>query len=253
MASIAAQTILPYEVILVEDASPDDGKTLDTLHNLANGYGDVFAVALIPLTQNGGPASARNRGWAAASQPFIAFLDADDAWHPKKIEMQYGWMEKHPEYGLTGHAYSVRRSGDNNWPSLGFEMVARPVSKNGSLFFNPYSTISVMLKRDLPFRFKEGKRYAEDYLLWLQIIQSGEPAAYLDVPLASTYKEDYGSAGLSARLWEMEVGVLETYWQLHRDGAIGLLMVCSLSIYSIAKYMRRVALVLHRRIIAFYA
>lgn len=253
VASIAAQTMFPHEVILIEDASQDDGATLDALHRLAKEYGDVLIVVVIALSQNSGPATARNRGWAAASQPYIAFLDADDAWHPRKIEMQYGWMEAHREYALTGHAYSIQSSDDTNWPALGRLMMVRPVSKNGALFSNPFATRTVMLKRDLPFRFKEGKRYGEDYLLWLQILQSGVPAAFMDMPLASTFKEDYGSAGLSARLWKMEAGELDSYWELHRKGTIGLLMVSCLSVYSIAKYVRRVALVLPRRLIARYA
>jgi len=253
VASIAAQTVLPREVILVEDASPDGGRTLAALHDLAGEYGDIFVVAVISMTENGGPASARNRGWMAASQPYIAFLDADDAWHSRKIEMQYEWMEAHPEYELTGHAYSIQNSDNREWPALDLGQKVRPVSKNRSLFSNPFATRTVMLKRNLPFRFKEGKRYAEDYLLWLQILQSGVPAAFMDMPLASTYKADYGSAGLSERLWEMEVGELDSYWELHREGTIGLLMVVGLSVYSIAKYMRRVAFVLPRRLNALYA
>jgi hypothetical protein len=37
-------------------------------------------------------------------------LDADDAWHPQKLEIQYGWMKEHPEVVLTGHdVYGKRK------------------------------------------------------------------------------------------------------------------------------------------------
>jgi glycosyltransferase involved in cell wall biosynthesis len=247
LASIAAQTILPHEVILVEDASPDGGATLDALRNLADEYGNVFVVKVIALMKNSGAGSARNRGWDAAGQPYIAFLDADDAWHPKKIEIQYGWMSDHPEYGLVGHAHVLQKGSDRSWPVLGSDVSVRSISKNKALVSNPFATRTVMLKRDMPFRFKEGKRYAEDYLLWLQILQSDVPSAYLDVPLASSYKDEYGSAGLSSRLWKMEAGVLDTYWVLHKEGDITLVLAFCLSIYSLAKYVRRVGIVLGRR------
>src|SRR5574340_1082572 len=98
LVSIASQTMLPQEVILVEDASPDGGETLGKLRHLAGEYGETFIVKVIALKENCGAGSARNRGWEAAGQPYIAFLDADDAWHPKKIELQYSWMCEHPEY-----------------------------------------------------------------------------------------------------------------------------------------------------------
>lgn len=238
--------MLPHEVILVEDASPDGGETLDTIRHLADEYGDAFVVKVIALMENSGAGSARNRGWDVAGQPHIAFLDADDAWHPQKIEIQYGWMSEHPEYGLVGHAQSLQKESDKTWPALGPDVSVHSVSKNKALFSNPFATRTVMLKRDLPFRFEEGKRYAEDYLLWLQIIQSNQPTAYIDMPLASTYKEDYGSGGLSGRLWKMEVGELEAYWVLHRNGFIGLLMLSCLFIYSLVKYVCRVVFVVLR-------
>jgi glycosyltransferase involved in cell wall biosynthesis len=219
---------------------------------LADKYANFFVVKIISLMKNSGAGSARNRGWDAAGQPYIAFLDADDAWHPKKIEIQYGWMLDHPEYGLVGHGHVIQRGGENSWPTLRSNFCARSVTKISALFSNPFATRTVMLKRDLPFRFKDGKRYAEDYLLWLQIIQS-VPSAYLDVPLASSYKDEYGSEGLSSRLWKMEAGVLDTYWVLHKEGAITLFLASCLSIYSLAKYVRRVGIVLGRRLIRCFA
>lgn len=249
MASIAAQDMLPCEVVLVEDASPDGGKTLGTLRRLAEQYADTFEVKLIALKKNTGAGSARNRGWEAADQPYIAFLDADDAWHPEKIKIQYGWMAAHSDVGIAGHAHSQQQGRDNSWCVLDPDFRAWPVSESKALFSNPFATRTVMLKRDLPFRFKEGKRYAEDYLLWMQIIRSHIPAAFIDQPLAVTFKADYGAKGLSSDLWKMEKGELETYWLLHNEGRIGLPLVLVLSFASIAKYARRAGFSLLRRIL----
>lgn len=240
LASIAAQTVLPHEVILVEDASPDGGKTLDVLRHFAGEYADTFGVKITVLKENSGAGSARNRGWEAAGQPYIAFLDADDAWHPQKIEIQYGWMSEHPEYGLAGHAHARQQKQDRSWPCIDPDIEIWRVSKSRALFSNPFSTPTVMLKRDLPYRFREGKRYTEDYLLWLEIILSGTPTAYINQPMASTYKADYGAGGLSAHLWEMEKGELGTYWAVYRTGRIGIISASLFSMYSLVKYLRRI-------------
>jgi glycosyltransferase involved in cell wall biosynthesis len=248
MASIAAQSMLPGEVILAEDASADGGRTLDTLRRLAEQYADILEVRLIALKENSGAGSARNRGWEAAAQPYIAFLDADDAWHPKKIEIQYGWMAAHSDIGIVGHAHSLQQGQENHWRILDPDVRAWPVSEYKALFSNPFATRTVMLKRDLPFRFKEGKRYVEDYLLWMQIILSHIPAAFINQPLAVTFKADYGVKGLSSHLWKMETGELQTYWLLHNEGRVGLPLVLVLSFVSIAKYARRASFSLLRRI-----
>jgi glycosyltransferase involved in cell wall biosynthesis len=237
--SVARQTVRPAELILVDDASGDG--TLAVLEQLAESYRGWIKV--VPLPANQGPASARNRGWATATQPYIAFLDADDAWHPQKIEIQYGLLVQHPEYGLVGHAHVRQGSEEHAWLDLVPGAPARSVAKKQALFSNPFATPTVMLRRGLPFRFTEGKRYAEDYLLWLQMILGGVPAAYIDQPLAATYKDDFGAAGLSAQLWAMEKGELGTYWQLYREGKIGCCLLLWCTTFSLAKYIRRVLVV----------
>lgn len=239
LGSIAAQTALPFEVILVEDASPDCGETLRALYLLAAEYGEIFDVKIISLEENVGAGSARNRGWDVATQPYIAFLDADDAWHPQKIKYQLGWMMQNPGCALVGHARM--RCVDSNpvWPSMSPENLVLSVSKIKALLSNPFATPTVMLKRDLPFRFKEGKRYAEDYLLWLQIILGGIPTAYINKPLTATFKMDYGEHGLSSNLWQMERGELDTYRQIFQEGKIGRIQYLLIWIFSFAKYFRR--------------
>lgn len=246
--SIVNQTQIPAEVILVDDASGDD--TLSVLREIARQNPSL--VKVLTLAENGGAASARNAGWQEASQTYIAFLDADDAWCPFKIEIQLQWMLDHSEFGLSGHEHLVldkdskvheQQTSIHNLQSLNYKQV----SKMRSLLSNPFSTRTVMLKRSLSFRFKEGKRYIEDYQLWLEIILADIPVAFIACPLAATFKDDYGSGGLSAHLWKMEKGELDTYWKIYKDKQIGLFVVLLLCTYSLLKYLRRVLIVFMNR------
>jgi glycosyltransferase involved in cell wall biosynthesis len=89
--SIAKQTLIPQEVILVNDDSSDH--TIDILQNLQNNYGKEW-IKIIDLKQNVGPGQARNLGWESADQDYLAFLDADDIWLPEKLEKQIVEIKK---------------------------------------------------------------------------------------------------------------------------------------------------------------
>jgi len=253
VSSVINQTQLPVEIWLVDDASPDDGRTLNKLHKLKGKYTGTVQIEIIALPVNGGPSVARNAGWDAATQPYIAFLDADDAWHPQKLEIQYGWMKEHPEIVLTGHQYLWLK--EDSFPQSGEplpkaeESQVRRITKLALLFSNRFSTPSVMLKNELPFRFEPQKRYSEDYLLWLQITLSGYQGAFLDLPLAYLYKAPYGEDGLSSNLWSMEKGELDTYYQVYKEGYINLFACLLFVLFSLIKFCRRVIRVYARRII----
>lgn len=251
VGSIINQTQLPVEIWLIDDASPDEGRTLNKLHELKARYTDTVQIEIIKLPVNGGPSVARNAGWEAATQPYIAFLDADDAWHPQKLEIQYGWMNEHPEIALTCHK-CLCLEGDS-FPQSGEHLPkvekfhVRWITKLSLLFSNCFSTPSVMLKNDLPFRFEPQKRYSEDYLLWLQITLSSYQCAFLDLPLAYLYKAPYGEDGLSADLWKMEKGELDTYYRVYKEGYINLFAWLFLVLFSLAKFFHRVISVYARR------
>lgn len=238
--SVVNQTLLPSEVILIDDASPDNGETLKAIHNLVQKYTGTLNIKVVELAQNRGAAGARNAGWAVAREAYIAFLDSDDAWHPQKIEIQYHHMIQNPEVFISGHSSLIFDSKQNNsWPNLNYQPEIRLVTKFNTLILNPYATRTVMMRRETHYRFKEEMRYIEDYLLWMQIILSSLPSSYISAPLAATFKANYGEGGLSANLWKMERGELDAYLQVYREGKIGALTLFLLYLLSLIKYLRR--------------
>jgi hypothetical protein len=78
--SVLRQTCRPAEIIVVDDGSRDATAAVAR----TSGASTVVSQAC------GGPAAARNAGVRLCSQPWIALLDADDAWNPHKLERQWG-------------------------------------------------------------------------------------------------------------------------------------------------------------------
>ena len=236
--SIARQTLLPAEVILIDDGSPDDGETLGALHAVAARYAGIMDMRVIELPENKGPAGARNAGWDAATQPYIAFLDADDSWLPYKLEIQYGWMQNHTEVDICGHLFCKKEQMGCGAHEQPVESVR--IRKIEILFHNVFPTSSVMLKKLIKLRFDERKRYIEDYDLWLRAFFHGFNLARINVELACNYKNVYGDFGLSAKLLQMERGELDCYMKLWREHHIGMMATTLCLIWSLIKFGRRI-------------
>jgi glycosyltransferase involved in cell wall biosynthesis len=196
-------------------------------------------VKVIALKDNAGAANARNAGWEAATQTYIAFLDSDDAWHPKKIEIQYGYMLAHPDVVLCGHGCRTLAV-ENALPDWDVsECTVQPVSKWLLMLSNRFVTPSVMLRRNIEQRFVDGQRYMEDHMLWLSIVCRGGLVVKISAELAAIYKPSYGVTGLSSQVWLMEKGDLANYHRLYCDRFINSLQLCALLTYSLLKYCRR--------------
>jgi glycosyltransferase involved in cell wall biosynthesis len=237
IASVVQQTQQPTEVILVEDGSGDE--TLMVLQALAKSYPDW--VKIIALSENQGAANARNVGWATATQPYIAFLDADDAWHPQKIEIQTAYMNAHPELVLCGHRHRI--IDDPALPDWQVQTwTAECIPKWSWLLSNKFVTPSVMVRRDVYQRFVPNRRYMEDHVLWLEFVCSGSGVTKLSAELVAIYKSSYGVDGLSAQLWSMEQGELSNYQRLYHKNYINLVQWFALSVYSLLKFVRRLVI-----------
>jgi glycosyltransferase involved in cell wall biosynthesis len=105
LASVAAQTLPPKEVILVDDGSSDH--TWQLLHELQEIRYLHLRLLSHPGNENHGASMARALGVAHASGEYIAFLDADDLYAPKKLERQLEAFERDPEIVMCHTAVQV--------------------------------------------------------------------------------------------------------------------------------------------------
>ncbi len=92
LRSVARQTRPADDVIVVDDGSSDDGLALVAASEIG--------VRII-LQEHLGVAVARNRGLAAATTRWVAFLDQDDLWHPERLERLLTWLAQHPDCRLV--------------------------------------------------------------------------------------------------------------------------------------------------------
>jgi len=216
VASVAAQTVRPTEVLLVDDCSGDD--TIESLHRVAASFQDGW-IKVIAATENGGPSKARNTGWKHACQEYVAFLDADDSWMPLKLELQVAALRADPGIALIAHRMEVRDRALAPSP-LRQPVRAVDVGRRRLLLNNPFPTASVVLRRDLPFRFNEKFRRVEDFLLWAQIAFSGYRCVKINQVLASWHKPNFGAGGLSGDLAAMHRAGREVREELLRQGLV---------------------------------
>jgi teichuronic acid biosynthesis glycosyltransferase TuaG len=231
--SVLNQTLQPKEILLIDDASGDG--TLGVLRELEAAY--ATRVRVIAQSQNGGPGLARNVGWEVATQPWLAFLDVDDAWHPRKLEIQWAWLSAHPEVVLCGHATWLAADGRIDLP-VEAPPLATQLTLARMLVSNRLPTRSVMLRRNLPVRF-QGRDVTEDYLLWLQIIASGSQAWRLELPLACSFRPDFSPGGYSGQLWRHEKRELAALRSLRVGGQLPWIAWAVSAAWSIVKFLRR--------------
>lgn len=242
--SVFKQTALPEELLLIDDASPDNGRTIAALHALRERFGSITKIKIIPLIANKGPGFARNIGWDAASQPFVAFLDADDVWHPQKLELIYSIIKENPSIDLIGHDFYIdARNGAMNLSLSGRERELNVVKKSyySILLMSPFVTPSFFLKKCIPERFNIRMRYCEDYEFLLRIAH-GYRVYYANLKLVQLGKKPFSGTGLTAEKTRMRLGEMAMHFEIlkYRKGHVFILPMFIL--FSIIKHFVRLVL-----------
>jgi len=211
LASVLSQDYTRFEIIAVDDGSPDG--TADVLA----GYGD--RIDTVSIANSGGPARPRNVGIERARGELVALLDADDTMLPGKLASQAAVFAARPEVDLVCTDFrQVDTDGNTLKKSFlaeydGFRRLLRPSGltdvsllsgqelHDELLRGNFVGTSSVMARRDRLREvgcFDETLRNGDDIDLWLRLAHDGAVFAFLDRP-CHAYRVN--GAGISSGGW----------------------------------------------------
>jgi len=245
LESVSAQTYLPKEIIIVDDGSTDGSFAL------VNGYVLHYTGTIqikIHQQPNLGVSRARNVGMKHSTGDYIALLDADDWWQPEKLARQLAVLQEHPTIDFLGS----NRNGEHwkQWLFKKFDHLTT-ISAKLLLYKTFFVTPTVIFKRSILKEagfFDETQRYAEEGNYWIRVCHKYH-CVLLNESLVVTGdgKPNFGFSGLSSNLKEMEKGELRNMQLGYRLGVVGKMEYLFLVIYSLIKYIRRIAIVKLRR------
>ncbi len=179
IASLIGQSEKSWELIVVNDASTDQTETV--VRTLME---HEPRIRLIVLPENKGSAVARNMALKQVKGRYLAFLDADDLWHPDKLKRQLSFME---ETGASITFTAFDSIGENGELLRKAETLPDAVNYDMMLQRNWLGCLTVMLDtqklRGVEFPLI-AKR--QDYALWLKLMRENQvPALCLNQSLAS--------------------------------------------------------------------
>lgn len=182
--SVVAQTVKVSQIVVV-----DDGSEKDIVLALRN-FLSKFNIKFIELPHSGNPGKVRNVGVRELSTEFVAFLDSDDIWMPKKIEKQIELIESSRLGAICTNAdvfggniskryFSSKRKSRIDFRDLVYEnlIISSSVVVRASI-----------LKQCNGFAEKIAVQGAEDYATWLRVACFTD-WIYLDEPLVRYSKE----------------------------------------------------------------
>ncbi len=238
--SIFNQTVLPKEIFIIDD-NIDKKETLDLFNILVANYQDESFKMICHIKNQGAP-SARNLGWNLATCEYVAFLDSDDAWHPQKLQLQYEFMKKNQEIILSGHDIEIVQDEKKESHADNKNLSSKKCSKTNILLRNIFPTPTLMIKRDINYRFDETMRYVDDHLLLMNIILDDNQAYKIENKLAYVFKPMFGVSGLSSNMYQMEKHELLAYTKIFQAKKIALVTYIFTITFSLVKYSRRLIL-----------
>jgi glycosyltransferase involved in cell wall biosynthesis len=196
LKSVLSQTYTSYEIIVVDDGSTDD--TRDVVAE----FGDRLRYLYQP---NGGLSSARNLALMNARGEFIAYLDADDAWYPEKLDRQVSFLDAHKECGLVHSDVTIVDDSGSVIYERFNEETRRRVPEGYctvDLLQRCHIFVPTVLERRCYIEqvgyFDTRLKTVQDHLRWIMLSSSGSAIGYIPEPLA-IYRRTANSLSSSPR------------------------------------------------------
>ena len=207
LSSVFAQTFADYEVVVVNDGSPDTEELEQVLQ--------PYRARIVYIEQkNSGPAGARNAAIQAARGEYVAFLDSDDIWLPSYLAEQLEVLRADDSIALVsadavlfGGSALAGQTFMQLWPSR------EPVTVQKLLTMKCAVLTSCVVARKERLMaaglFDEEFLRSEDYDLWLRLAHKGARFAYTHKVLARHRVHDASLAADEKSLFESQIAVYQ--------------------------------------------
>jgi glycosyltransferase involved in cell wall biosynthesis len=205
--SVVAQTLSNYEIIVINDGSPDT----EELERLIEQYSHLITYI---KQSNQGAGAARNAGIRAARGEFVAFLDGDDVWRPDFLSEQLNLLRSDCGYdfvyadavNFTGSKFSWMTNMEFN-PSVGAVTAESLISGRCNVV-----TSSVVVRRSLIVEvgfFDAGFPNSQDFDLWVRLAKHGARFTYQQKVLVHRRVYEGSLASNPIKSFDGEIKVLE--------------------------------------------
>ena len=164
--SVLKQTYREIELIIIDDASTDS--TPKIISELAK---EDDRIVMLRNSVNRGITYSLNRGLRKASGKYIARIDGDDWYHPRKLELQMTFLEERRDYGIVGTFY-VLLTRDKMALKVSLPITHEEILRQLA-YRNAFAHSSIMVRKDILDAvgyYDERYEYAQDYDLYFRIL-----------------------------------------------------------------------------------
>ena len=200
IASVQAQTMCDWELIVVDDASTDGTAELVSAFSRQD-----ERILLLKNQRNLGAARSRNRAFRHCRGRYIALLDSDDRWHPEKLSRQLE-LARRRDADVIYTSYRVQ-----NGAASADYIVPERTDFKAMLRENVIGCSTVLLKAELLEHYTFATDCGhEDYALWMTLLHDGKRACGLPEVLVD-YRYHAGSKSAD------KVSSAVNRWRIYRD------------------------------------
>lgn len=210
--SVLAQNFTDWEMIIVDDASPDDGAGCNVVQSYAE---KDSRIKLITAKVNKGSSGARNEAMRNAQGRYFAFLDSDDIWHPDYLSVMKDNIEKTDVKNVAVYFCGYRRMDSSCekelLPPYVFKgtRTFKQLLRHCPIFPSAAIVDTSKLKEKIFFR-EELKALRDDYVYWLDILQQGFVSyGYDDILVDYRMRDDSMTAS--------KTKMIKPQWRIYRE------------------------------------